>query len=165
MAAPADNPAHRPPPSRTDGRLLRTIALFKLAKALFFFLGALALLKLLSPLFQDRMGDWVESLPLAPERRLGSRLLDLVSGNGPGRVRLASTVAAAYGVLFSVEGIGLWLARRWAEYLTVVVTGTGIPFELWELFHRPTALAVMLLVLNVLIVVYLVGRLHRSHAH
>lgn len=163
MAAPADRRGHHhPSPGRDAGRLLRTIALFKVAKALLFFVGALALLKLLSPTFMDRIGDWVDALPLGHEREFGGRFLDVVSGRGPGRVRLAAGVAAGYGILFTVEGVGLWLGRRWAEYLTVIATATGIPVELWELGHHPTILAAVLLVLNVLIVAYLIWRIRRE---
>jgi uncharacterized membrane protein (DUF2068 family) len=165
MAAPADDRGHQPAPGRNANRLLRIIALYKLAKALFFFLGALELLRLLSPVALDRTGAWVERLPFAPERRLGGWLLSAVAGKGPDRIRVASAAAAAYGILFTVEGIGLWLGRRWAEYLTVTATATGIPVELWELGHRPTLLAGMLLLLNILIVVYLVRRIRQPRPH
>ena len=45
--------------------------------------------------------------------------------------------AFAYAIVFSVEGIGLLLGSRWAEWLTVVSTGLLIPFEIYEVFHKP----------------------------
>ena len=57
--------------------------------------------------------------------------------------------------MFSVEGIGLWLQRRWAEWLTVVITASLIPLELWELIHKPTVGASLVLIANCLIVGYL----------
>jgi uncharacterized membrane protein (DUF2068 family) len=62
------------------------------------------------------------------------------------------------------EGTGLWLRRAWAEWLTVIATGSLIPFELWELITRPPGrrlpIAVTFLI-NLLIVWYL-ARLLRS---
>ena len=44
------------------------------------------------------------------------------------------------GRLFVVEGIGLLLHKRWAEYFTVITTGLLMPIEIYELVHRPTIL-------------------------
>src|SRR5215470_16145433 len=46
--------------------------------------------------------------------------------------------ALVYAALLSTEGIGLLLRRRWAEYFTVLVTGSFIPLELYELARRAT---------------------------
>ena len=63
-----------------------------------------------------------------------------------------------YAVLEGTEGIGLYLKRRWAEYLTVVATGLLIPFEVWEVIHRQTLLRVGGLLLNIAVVAYLAYR-------
>ena len=68
----------------------------------------------------------------------------------------------AYAALFLTEGIGLWRDRRWAEYLTIVATGSLVPLEVFELARKVTAVRIGALVVNLLIVVYLVGRLRRS---
>jgi Predicted membrane protein (DUF2127) len=64
--------------------------------------------------------------------------------------------ALAYGVLELVEGVGLWLRQRWAEWLTVVATSLLVPLELYELIRHPSALKAVGLAVNILIVVYLV---------
>ena len=38
-------------------------------------------------------------------------------------------VLLAYALVELVEGVGLWMARRWAEYLTVVATAAFLPLE------------------------------------
>ena len=53
-----------------------------------------------------------------------------------------------YAAVFAVEGIGLWMQRRWAEWLTVVITASLIPLELWELIHRPSIGAAVVLLAN-----------------
>ncbi|HET9684154.1 MAG TPA: DUF2127 domain-containing protein, partial [Gemmatimonadaceae bacterium] len=75
------------------------------------------------------------------------------------QLTLVGLASICYGVLFAVEGTGLWLEKRWAEYLTIVATGSLIPFELYELVRSHTVVRVLALVLNVAGVIYLVYRL------
>jgi uncharacterized membrane protein (DUF2068 family) len=65
------------------------------------------------------------------------------------------TAIAAYALLEGVEAIGLWLGRRWAEYLTLVATIVFVPYEIYELTKSVTALKVVALVINLAIVAYL----------
>ncbi len=66
-----------------------------------------------------------------------------------------------YAAVFAVEGVGLWMQKRWAEWLTTIITASLIPLELWELIHKPSIGAALVLVANILIVGYLVlARLH-----
>jgi uncharacterized membrane protein (DUF2068 family) len=67
-----------------------------------------------------------------------------------------------YALLFAVEGVGLWRAKRWAEWLTVITTSLLIPVEIIEIVHRPTWERVTLFVINVAIVVYLIARMRRG---
>ena len=62
---------------------------------------------------------------------------------------------AAYSVLEGVEAVGLWLGKRWAEYLTFVSTIVFVPYEIYELTKSVTALKVVALVINLAIAVYL----------
>ena len=66
--------------------------------------------------------------------------------------------AIAYALLEATEGVGLALRRRWAEYLTVIATGVLIPYEVYEVVHRPTVFKVGALLLNVAVVGYLAYR-------
>jgi uncharacterized membrane protein (DUF2068 family) len=66
--------------------------------------------------------------------------------------------AIAYAILEGTEGIGLAMRRRWAEYLTVIATGILIPYEAYEVIHRPTLFKVGALLLNVAVVGYLAYR-------
>jgi uncharacterized membrane protein (DUF2068 family) len=68
---------------------------------------------------------------------------------------LVGVGVAAYAALEGVEAVGLWLGRRWAEYLTFVATVVFVPYEVYELTKSISALKVLALVINVAIVVYL----------
>jgi uncharacterized membrane protein (DUF2068 family) len=64
-------------------------------------------------------------------------------------------VVSGYAIVEGVEAVGLWLMKRWAEYLTLIVTASLLPFEVYELIHKLSPLKVVALVINIAIVVYL----------
>jgi len=71
-------------------------------------------------------------------------------------------VTLAYAAVFAVEGVGLWMEKRWAEWLTVIITASLIPLEAWEMFNRPTIGKALILLGNAAIVAYLVWHV-RTH--
>ena len=73
------------------------------------------------------------------------------------RSTLVVTAAALLGYALTeiVEGFGLWAAKRWAEYLTVVATAAFLPLEVYELTEKVSVLKVGTLLLNLLAVVYI----------
>lgn len=158
-----------PAPNR---RALRAIALFKFGKALacvavaataFGLLGEDARMGAL-----ERLTQLATSLARATEFSgvrgwIGSVLETTVKfllhwlGNiTPTRLQIAGFIALGYATVLTVEGAGLWLAKTWAEWFSVVVTGSLIPLELWEVAHRFTPVRVGILVLNVAVVWYLI---------
>ncbi len=68
---------------------------------------------------------------------------------------LLAAVAFAYALLEAVEAVGLWLGKRWAEYVTFFATIVFIPFEIYDLARRITVLTMLTFIVNVVIVVYL----------
>jgi uncharacterized membrane protein (DUF2068 family) len=68
---------------------------------------------------------------------------------------LVGAVVAVYAVLEGIEAIGLWLAKRWAEYLTFVATVVLLIPEIYELSHRVSVLKILTLVINLAVVIYL----------
>lgn len=50
------------------------------------------------------------------------------------------------------------MRRRWAEYLTVIATGTLIPYEAYQVVRHPTLFKVGALLLNLAVVGYLAYR-------
>ena len=138
-------------------RILALIALFRLSKALLLVLAGFGVLHLLHPDVAARFVEWMRAYPFAmmhhPERAL----------NSPQRIELLAAAAFAYAALFATEGVGLWLQKRWAEYLTVIATTSFIPFEIWEIARRVSAVRVALVISNIAIVIYLIAVLTRKH--
>jgi uncharacterized membrane protein (DUF2068 family) len=64
--------------------------------------------------------------------------------------------------LLLTEGIGLLLKRRWAQYFTIVVTGSFVPLETYELIKTFSVAKVAVLVINVGVVAYLAIRILRK---
>jgi uncharacterized membrane protein (DUF2068 family) len=68
---------------------------------------------------------------------------------------LVGAVVAVYAVLEGLEAVGLWLAKRWAEYLTFVATVVLLVPEIYELTHRVSVLKILTLLINLAVVGYL----------
>jgi len=62
----------------------------------------------------------------------------------------------AYAVIEVIEGVGLWLLKRWGEYFAMIVTSLGLPYEIYELTNKVTVLRVVAFVINLALVLYLV---------
>jgi uncharacterized membrane protein (DUF2068 family) len=66
-----------------------------------------------------------------------------------------AAVLLAYGAVEGIEAVGLWRQRRWAEYLTFLVTASLLPFEVYEIINRTTAFKIIAFIINVIVVAYL----------
>ena len=71
------------------------------------------------------------------------------------RLHLFAAVILVYAAVEGVEAVGLWYQRRWAEYLTFLVTASLLPIEVYELAHRLSPLKILAFVINVAVVAYL----------
>ncbi|HEX4190576.1 MAG TPA: DUF2127 domain-containing protein [Marmoricola sp.] len=84
------------------------------------------------------------------------RLIDKALRTGHGTLTLVSIGVLAYGLLQLLEGVGLWLIRRWGEYVAVVGTSIFVPLEVYELLEKVTWLRLAAFAVNIGAVVYLV---------
>jgi len=145
---------------------LRLIALIKLVKAALLLATSYGLYKLLNPVLVDHLHEWLNSLTDTFERRVLERGLDWLDELGTARIHGILVVTGVYTTILVTEGIGLWLHKIWAEWLTVVASASLIPFELWHLFygksHSPLAV-VAATTLNVIIVIYLARQLQQNY--
>jgi len=147
----------------TDAILLRLIAIDRGVHAVVFGLLAVVLFLVDVKLFDlhtfargaaERL-DGVVYGTRAPNGLLSKelhRLADLKSST----LTVLAVTATIYCVIEGVEAVGLWLEKRWAEYLTVVATAGFLPFEIRELLDHVTLVRIGALVVNVVILVYLV---------
>jgi uncharacterized membrane protein (DUF2068 family) len=137
-------------------RLLRAILFGGLAIAVWRFSGS----RLSIEQAYDQMLPAVRTLL----RELGfnvnhSKLLGLIQHAfklDPHTLTLLALGAAAYAVIEIIEGVGLWLLKRWGEYFAMIATSIGIPYEIYDLTAKVTWLRLVAFIINVALVVYLV---------
>jgi uncharacterized membrane protein (DUF2068 family) len=142
---------------------LRLIALYKLTKVLLLLAAAYGVLRMRDASFIARIYYWASTLPSGLEQDVVKQGLAWFSGLSTKRIETYGAVTLAYAAIFATEGVGLWLRKRWAEWLTIIVTGSLVPLEIWEVANRPTLGKAAVLVANLAIVWYLIIQLRSSH--
>jgi uncharacterized membrane protein (DUF2068 family) len=70
-------------------------------------------------------------------------------------LQIVAGALLGYALIEIVEGFGLWWAKRWAEYLTVVATAAFLPLEVYELTEKVSYFKIGTLALNILAVLYI----------
>jgi len=70
-------------------------------------------------------------------------------------LRRIGAVAFSYAALSLAEGIGLYLEKAWGELLTLIITASFLPWEIFEVFRRLTWIRVGLLIINFFVFLYL----------
>ena len=71
-------------------------------------------------------------------------------------LHLLGAVLLCYAAVEGAEAVGLWFLRRWAEYLTFIVTASLLPWEIYEISKRASPFKIVAFVINVAVVVYLI---------
>jgi uncharacterized membrane protein (DUF2068 family) len=135
------------------------IAGFKVLKGLLLLLFGLGLLKLVHADIATLYSRLLEVLHLDTDSQILHAVVLMVDALRPESVLVMSLVSMVYAVLLLTEGIGLWLEFSWAAYLTVASTSLFLPFELYEIVQRITALRIAVLLVNIIVVLYLVKQL------
>ncbi len=131
----------------------------KLASAVLLAAAGLGVFHLVNKDVGEVAERFVSRFHLDPENRLIQPIITQVSGLDRKRLEAIGAGTLFYAVLHAIEGTGLLLRRNWAGYLTVVITGSLLPVEVYELMRKPTAVRVAVLLTNLGIVIYLVVKL------
>ncbi len=144
---------------------LRVVSIYKFAQTAVLVALGLATLRLVNPTVVLSFAEWVQDLPVGYVQHVAERFLNWISGGSHSdRVVLLAAALFGYAALFLIEGVGLWLQRRWAEWLTVIATATLIPPELYECTQHPSPTLYALLAVNVAVVWMLAKRLQHELA-
>ena len=137
-------------------RALRFIAAYKFLKAAGLIAVAIGAFDLIHAARFDAFTAWVLDLPIHHGHILIARLVDRLLDVTPHRFLAIGIAACVYAGVFVVEGCGLWLEKRWAEYLTTIVTASLIPLEVYEMYAHFSPLKFVAFATNVAIVTYLI---------
>jgi uncharacterized membrane protein (DUF2068 family) len=144
--------------------MLRTIALYKLLKVLLLLLAAWGELRLHDASLSAKLVTWAQARPSGLEHKVVTQALQWFSGLSESKIHALRFVTFTYAAIFAVEGVGLWMQKRWAEWLTCIITASLIPLEVWEFAHRPNLGKAAVVIGNAAIVAYLVWHV-RTKGH
>ena len=101
----------------------------------------------------DQLGD--------EDRRILAALAQQALSLGPERLRLISALTGAYALLVYLAAWATWTDRRWGEWLMVALLALPLPYEVIELIHEKTLSDAAVLGLNLIGLLFLLGRLRR----
>jgi uncharacterized membrane protein (DUF2068 family) len=160
MSAPASSSVA---PSRHGAGVVRLIGVFKLGKGLLSVAAAISVFDLIHKDLGDVVLEWARRLHVDPGNKVVQDLLVRALTVTKRQLFVLGFVLVAYAVMFTIEGIGLVLVKHWAEWMTVITTCALIPFEVYEIIHRPTWIKIAALTINIAAAVYLIVRV-RSDA-
>jgi uncharacterized membrane protein (DUF2068 family) len=147
--------------SSQDG-LLRLIAIFKFVKAALLIALGIGLFKLLHKDIGDVLQHWCEALRFDPGNRFIDSALEKAAHVSPRQVKQLGLGSFLYAALFLTEGTGLWMRKRWGEWLTVIITSSLVPVELYEIYRHVSYSKVAVLALNIAIVLYLIHHMRTT---
>jgi uncharacterized membrane protein (DUF2068 family) len=137
-------------------RLVRGLLLVALAYGIQRFNGARDSLQRVFDSYLPTLRPLADRLGIDLQSTGPVRLIEKALHTQHGTLTLVAVGVLAYGTLELVEGVGLWLMRRWGEYVAVVGTSVFLPLEVYELLDKVTWVRVVAFALNVFAVVYLV---------
>ena len=112
------------------------IAVFDLVKALLFLVAAVGVFHLVNRDTHVELTRLLHVFRLNGDHALVRNLLlkaNLITN--PDK-RIFTGVLLLYTALYAIEGIGLLLRKRWAEYFAVAMTAIPLPFEAYTLGHH-----------------------------
>lgn len=149
------------PGKTAHGRGLRVIAAFKLLKALGLIAVGVGALRLLHKDVAAIAEHWINMFRVDPHNQFIDLLLEKLAILDDRRLKELSIGTFVYAAVFLVEGVGLALRKRWAEYFTIITTSSLLPIEIYELARRVSIGRSIALLINVAVVAYLIYELRR----
>jgi uncharacterized membrane protein (DUF2068 family) len=108
--------------------------------------------------FADRL---VDAFRVDPNNRHIEALLAKAQLLSAKQLKELSIGSFFYAAVVLTEGTGLALRKQWAEYFTILVTASFLPLEIIELAKRVTPIKIGVMVINLAILGYLIGRVFR----
>lgn len=142
---------------------LRLIAGFKLVQGVLLCLVGTGLLILITKDPDAEVARWLAALQIDTNNELVRNLSTRLDAISPLKFERLGIAAFIYAGMLLFEGTGLLLQKRWAEFLTIFVTGSFLPLELLEVARHFTLAPVILLLANGAVVWYLVHALKLKH--
>ena len=143
----------------TRNKWLRPIAGYKIVKGLLLLSASAGLLTMVHHDIAAVLEQGASVLHADPHNHVVHGLIATIGLMDVKTLEELGVGTLAYASLTLTEGVGLWLAMRWAAYLAVVATGIFVPVEVYTLIQQFTFVKGIILAINIAIVWYLVAHL------
>jgi uncharacterized membrane protein (DUF2068 family) len=143
--------------ARVDEAALRAVITYKWVKGLVQLVLGTALAITMAVGLDDELAEWAHGF-----RNHSTRAYAILLGRVLERATtprgLHITLLALFldGTVTCMEGWALQRRQPWGAWVVVAVTGSLLPFEVYELFHHFRWIRVLVLVVNAAVVVFLV---------
>jgi uncharacterized membrane protein (DUF2068 family) len=137
-------------------RFIRGVLLVALAYGVYRFNGAQNSLERVFNDYLPTLKPFADKLGIDLQNTGPVKLIQKALTADHSTLELVAVGVLAYGALELLEGVGLWLMKRWGEYVAVVGTAIFIPLEIYELVERVTWLRLVAFAFNVFAVIYIV---------
>lgn len=136
-------------------RWIIAIGVFKLLQALLFVLAGIGAVRLLHKDLMDVAEHFILAMRFNPEGRFVNLTLEKVAMIDPRRLKEISAAIFAIAALDAIEGTGLVLEQAWAEFVTLILTASFLPWEVFEILRHVTWIRIGLTIINCAVVLYL----------
>jgi uncharacterized membrane protein (DUF2068 family) len=137
-------------------RAIRGLLLVALAYGVYKFNGAQDSLEQVFRTYLPLLRPLADKLGIDLESTGPVKLIEKALNADHSTLELVALGVLAYGLLELLEAVGLWLMKRWGEYVAVVGTAIFIPLEIYEILEKVTWLRIVAFAFNVFAVVYIV---------
>jgi uncharacterized membrane protein (DUF2068 family) len=141
---------------------VQLIGAWKLASALLAAAAGIGIFRLMRADVAAGFEHLATRLHLDPENRLIHGFLVRLGRLSRADFELLGAGTFFYALLHAVEGTGLVLRRRWAEYLTIGATASLLVPEVYETACRVSPLRVAVLIGNLGILAYLMYKVRQQ---
>ena len=136
------------------------IGVVKVFKALLLVAIGIGAIRLLHGDIGEHVERWAQQLNVDAWNPFFQTFPAKVESMSPHKMSLVCVGAFAYSGLFLTEGVGLLMRKRWGEIVTIIITGSFLPFEIYHLVEKGFSVFKILLLLgNVAVLIYLIWRL------
>ena len=146
--------------ARDSGLFL--IGLVKLCKAVFFLGVSLGALHFVHHDLVSAVERIMRELHFDPEGNVVDLITEKVAQITHHKLRLISMGTSLYAALCTTEAYGLLTRKVWAEYVTLWLSVSFVPWELYELARHPSLWHLSILLTNILVVAYLLWMIRRK---
>lgn len=137
----------------------RIVAIFEAAKGAVVLLAGFGLLTIVHKNVQTIAEDIILQLHLNPAKHYPRIFIDLASHVEDTQLWMLALFAFVYASLRLLEAYGLWLSKRWAQWLAVVTSCIYVPLEIYELLLKYSWIKLVILIVNIGIMIYISFRI------